>query len=161
MGEAIDLSLRHLSSEDIRAMVAYLKSVPPISDHTSPAAVRSSSAEAQATRAQPAAGNNHDLGLHTFESACLGCHSFDGSGAVWPHASLAGNRSVNDPEAVNLTQVLFRGAQLHTLDGPVLMPAFGAAYSDAEIAAVSNYVIEHFGGKRGSVTSADVRAARN
>lgn len=141
-------------------MVAYLKSVPPISDYTNPAAVRSSSAEAQATRAQPAAGNNHDLGLHTFESACLGCHSFDGSGAVWPHASLAGNRSVNDPEAVNLTQVLFRGAQLHTLDGPVFMPAFGAAYSDAEISAVANYVTRRFGTSASAITPDEVAKRR-
>jgi mono/diheme cytochrome c family protein len=41
------------------------------------------------------------------------------------------------------------------------MPSFAAAYSDAEIAAVSNYVIGHFGGKRGKVTVADVRASRN
>ena len=30
------------------------------------------------------------------------------------------------------------------------MPPFADAYSDEEIAAVSNYVIGHFGGKRGS-----------
>ena len=45
--------------------------------------------------------------------------------------------------------------------GDTLMPSFAAAYSDEEIAAVSNYVIGHFGGKRDSVTSTDVRAARN
>ena len=38
------------------------------------------------------------------------------------------------------------------------MPSFAAAYSDAEIAAVSNYVIGHFGGKQGKVTAAEVRA---
>jgi len=36
-----------------------------------------------------------------------------------------------------------------------------AAFFDAKIAAVSKYVIGHFGEMQGSVTSADVRAARN
>ena len=45
--------------------------------------------------------------------------------------------------------------------GDNLMPSFAAAFFDAKIAAVSKYVIGHFGEMQGSVTSADVRAARN
>jgi mono/diheme cytochrome c family protein len=39
------------------------------------------------------------------------------------------------------------------------MPSFGADYTDAEIAAVANYAISHFGGKQGQVTAkvADAR----
>ena len=40
------------------------------------------------------------------------------------------------------------------------MPSFGAAYSDVELAAVSNYVIGHFGGKTGRVTPAKVEKHR-
>jgi mono/diheme cytochrome c family protein len=40
------------------------------------------------------------------------------------------------------------------------MPSFGKAYSDAEVAALANYVIGHFGGKRGEVTPNSVDAAR-
>jgi mono/diheme cytochrome c family protein len=40
------------------------------------------------------------------------------------------------------------------------MPSFGAAYTDAEIAAVANYAIGHFGGKQGQVTAKNVAAAR-
>jgi mono/diheme cytochrome c family protein len=40
------------------------------------------------------------------------------------------------------------------------MPSFSAAYTDAEIAAVANYAITHFGGKRGKVAAKDVAAAR-
>jgi mono/diheme cytochrome c family protein len=40
------------------------------------------------------------------------------------------------------------------------MPPFGAAYSDAELAAVANYVIAHFGGKAGNVTPQDVARHR-
>ena len=41
-------------------------------------------------------------------------------------------------------------------DQNVFMPPFGLAYSDAELAAVANYVIAHFGGRAGRVTPEDV-----
>jgi succinate dehydrogenase hydrophobic membrane anchor protein len=53
------------------------------------------------------------------------------------------------------------GVKIGSPKGDNLMPSFAAAYSDAEIAAVSNYVIRHFGGKRGEVTAASVRASRD
>ena len=40
------------------------------------------------------------------------------------------------------------------------MPPFGAAYSDAELAAVANYVIARFGGMTGRVTPEAVAKAR-
>jgi mono/diheme cytochrome c family protein len=42
----------------------------------------------------------------------------------------------------------------------VFMPAFADAYSNAEVAALANYVVAHFGGKHGSVTADDVAAQR-
>jgi mono/diheme cytochrome c family protein len=68
---------------------------------------------------------------------------------------------VNDPSGVNLVSAVLKGVKVGSPEGDNLMPSFAAAYSDEEIAAVSNYVIGHFGGKQSSVTSADVRAARN
>jgi mono/diheme cytochrome c family protein len=41
------------------------------------------------------------------------------------------------------------------------MPAFGSAYSDTEVAALTNYVIAHFGGKQGGVTPDEVAKRRN
>jgi mono/diheme cytochrome c family protein len=40
------------------------------------------------------------------------------------------------------------------------MPPFGPGYSDAELAAVANYVIAHFGGKTGRVTPEAVAKGR-
>jgi mono/diheme cytochrome c family protein len=40
------------------------------------------------------------------------------------------------------------------------MPAFGSAYSDADIAAVSNYVTARFGAKGSAITADDVRKLR-
>jgi mono/diheme cytochrome c family protein len=40
------------------------------------------------------------------------------------------------------------------------MPAFGSTYSDAEIAAVANYVTERFGTKGSSIGEPDVANLR-
>src|SRR5437868_10239965 len=132
MGEAVDDSLRFLVSDDIRAMTAYLKSIPPLADSKDAAAVRTPLEGIPIAKAVLSVGGGQGFGLRVFEGACASCHSFDGGGTITPYASLAGNRSVNDPAAVNLTRVLFQGARLHTPDGSVFMPNFGAGYSDAE-----------------------------
>ena len=65
-----------------------------------------------------------------------------------------------DPDGANVTQIMLNGAHYHIKDQNVNMPPFGAAYSDAELAAVANYVIAHFGGKTGRVTPEDVARRR-
>ena len=45
-------------------------------------------------------------------------------------------------------------------DQTIFMPPFGQAYSDAELAAVANYVIAQFGGKAGRVAPQDVAKQR-
>ena len=67
---------------------------------------------------------------------------------------------MNDPSGMNVTQAVLHGVNLPLGDGAAFMPAFGKSYSDAEVAAVANYVIGRFGGKTGKVTPAAVRKAR-
>ena len=59
-----------------------------------------------------------------------------------------------------LVQVILKGSHMTTPQGSAFMPPFEAAYSDVEIAALSNYVLGHFGGKKGTVTPEKVAAAR-
>ncbi len=99
-------------------------------------------------------------GLALFEGACASCHQWNGSGRQTPYASLQGTRSVNDPSARNVTEVILQGAKGRVGDSDVFMPAFADAYSNAEVAALANYVVAHFGGKHASVTADDVAARR-
>ena len=70
------------------------------------------------------------------------------------------NSTVNDPSAKNVTEVILEGAKMRVGDSDVFMPAFAEGYSNAEVAALANYVVAHFGGKQGSVTAEDVAARR-
>src|SRR3546814_9983591 len=74
----------------------------------------------------------------------MGCHGWTGVSPVSRHATLTGVRSVNDPSATNVAQVVLHGVHRDTPEGLLLMPAFGQAYTDREIAAVANYVTARF-----------------
>jgi mono/diheme cytochrome c family protein len=149
MGEAVSNSLQYLSPHDITALVEYLRTVQP-----QPGA-------ANATSAPAAEKTADDPGGRIFEGACAGRHEWDGQGRETPYAALAGSQTVSDPKGLNLIQVLLSGASLQVKGGTIFMPSFASAYSDAELAAVANYVIEHFGGKTGQATAEDIRKGRS
>jgi mono/diheme cytochrome c family protein len=161
MGEAIDLSLRHLSSEDIAALTRYLRTIPAQRSEFTAQIDRHPATLNGATAWSPGPDRNESIGFQIFASACASCHGWDGAGQQTDHAEFLGSPAVNDPSGVNLVRAVLAGVKIGSPRGDNLMPSFAAAYSDAEIAAVSNYVIGHFGGRRGKVTAADVRAARD
>ena len=155
MGEAVDQSLGQLAPEDIRAIVAYLRSVPPVA-----------STDLPATPAPPAPPSHKDggtadaRGKMVFEGACVSCHGWTGESAVSPTATLTGAWAVNDPAATNVAQIVISGTRRSTPDGALSMPAFGNAYSDDEIAAVANYVTARFGAKGSKLSAQDVAELR-
>ncbi len=77
-----------------------------------------------------------------------------------PHATLTGTRAVNDPSAINVAQAVLHGSKQLPSDGSVAMPAFAAAYSDRDIAAVANYVTARFGAQGSAITPENVRKLR-
>jgi mono/diheme cytochrome c family protein len=156
MGEAVDWSFSKLEPEDIRAVVTYLRTIPAIASPDLPA-----------TLAPPAPASHRDgggtpnvRGKMVFEGACVSCHDWTGESPITPLATLTGSRAVNDPSATNVTQIVISGTKRHTPPGAVSMPAFGGTHSDAEIAAVANYVTARFGSKGSQVTEQDVAGLR-
>ncbi|MDO9368461.1 MAG: cytochrome c [Sphingopyxis sp.] len=153
MEEAVRLSLSKLDPSDIRAMIVYLRSVPPIRSSRSPAMARAASA-------LPAKGpEDNSEGKRIFEGACSSCHGWSGAGQLSGTAMLTGNRAVNDPTAANVALMILHGAGRPEASG-AYMPAFGKAYSDAEVAAVANYVTARFGASASRLSAADVKALR-
>jgi mono/diheme cytochrome c family protein len=156
MGEAVDHSLSHLGQEDIRAVVAYLRTVPAIASPDLPA-----------TLAPPAPASHRDgrgtadpRGKIVFEGACVSCHGWTGESPLSPFATLTGAWAVNDPSAANVAQIVISGTKRTMPPGAISMPAFGATHSDAEIAAVANYVTARFGSKASQLTAKDVAELR-
>jgi mono/diheme cytochrome c family protein len=157
MGEAVDESLSHLKSSDISAMVTYLRSVASVGTSDLPPP------KTNPAPPSPAEGMAVNVDLHgkaVYEGACAGCHGWTGISPVIPFATLTGTRAVNDPTANNVAQVIIRGAQRHTANNADDMPAFGTAYSDAEIASVANYVTARFGAQGSQLTMARVAQLR-
>jgi mono/diheme cytochrome c family protein len=157
MGEAVDESLSHLKPADIAAMVTYLRSVAGIATSDLPAPKSNPAPPLQA------AGPGASVDAHgkaVYEGACAGCHGWTGISPVIPFATLTGTRAVNDPTANNVAQVIIGGAQRHAASAAANMPAFGAAYSDAEIASVANYVTARFGAAASDLTAARVAKLR-
>jgi mono/diheme cytochrome c family protein len=161
MGEAIDLSLRHLSYEDIAALTRYLRTIPAQRSELAAEIDHQPATLNGATAWSPGPDRDESIGFQIFASACVSCHGWDGLGQQTDHAEYLGSPAVNDPSGVNLVRAVLEGIKIGSARGDNLMPSFAAAYSDAEIAGVSNYVIAHFGGKQGKVTAADVRTSRN
>ena len=92
-------------------------------------------------------------GEELFASACQGCHMPDGKGAVGAGAypSLAQNSNLESGGYP--VYVVVRGQRA--------MPPLGAMMSDAQVAAVVNYVRTHFGNAYPDAVSADdVKPAR-
>ena len=156
MGEAVDESLSQMAPEDVRAVVTYLRSVPPVVAPDLPP-IRPSPADAS-HRNGPASADAQ--GKQVFEGACASCHSWSGVSALSPLATLTGARAVNDPSARNIAQVVIGGASRTAPNGGISMPAFGSTYSDAEIAAVANYVSGRFGSRGASLSEQDVAEFR-
>jgi mono/diheme cytochrome c family protein len=155
MGEAVDHSLSQMAPDDIRAVVAYLRSVPP-----------AASTDLPATLAPPAPASHRDggtpdpRGKMVFEGACVSCHGWSGESPISPLATLTGAWAVNDPGATNVAQIVISGTRRHVPEGSVSMPAFGSTHSDAEIAAVANYVTARFGSRGSKLTAQDVAELR-
>ncbi|HVM82325.1 MAG TPA: cytochrome c [Candidatus Binatia bacterium] len=156
MGEAIDNSLSHLRPEDIKALVVYLRTVPPLADPDLPAPRQAPAAAAP--KQGPAEADARGAAL--FAGACASCHGWTGKSPVLDIATFTGARAVNDPTARNVAQAVVWGVTRQTATGPAVMPAFGHAYSNVEIAAIANYVTRRFGATPSAITADEVAQIR-
>jgi len=157
MGEAVDNSLQYLTQGDITAMVTYLRSVTGIATSDLP---EPKAGPAPSSYAEGVAANVDSTGKGVYAGACAGCHDWSGVSPVIPYATLTGVRSVNDPTATNVVQIILSGAHRRTADAGATMPAFGSAYSDTEIASLANYVTARFGAQPSAVTAQNIATLR-
>jgi mono/diheme cytochrome c family protein len=159
MAQAVHLSFQKLTPSDVSAIVEYVRSVPPVSTPDLPAPKLEPAPEHPSEGVT--ADDQNPKGHAIFASMCAGCHSWTGVNDFVPHSTLTGTRAVNDPTATNVALAVLKGASTLPPSGDIaVMPAFGQAWSDDEIAAVSNYVVARFGATPSSITADDVRKLR-
>jgi mono/diheme cytochrome c family protein len=156
MGEAVDQSFSRMSQSDIAALIVYLRSVPAIAARDLPATI------APPAPVRPDQGNAtaDARGKRVFQEACVSCHDWTGVSPISQFATISGSRAVNDPAATNVAQIVISGTIRHAPAGIISMPAFGSSYSNAEIAAVANYVTARFGTQPSRITEEDVAQLR-
>ena len=166
MAEAVEHSLQHLTDDDLKAIVVYLKGTTPIAngEETPRYGFGKPSSAEQDLRGLPGQAINEN-GFHVFSGTCAACHQADGEGNEH-YPSLFHNTATGGDNPDNLIATILFG--LHrTVNGvPTFMPAFGpdASYtdklSDRDIADVSNYVLQRFGNAAVTVAPADVARIR-
>ena len=158
MAQAVHLSFQKLTASDIAAIAEYVRSIPAVPTPDLPAPKLK---PASADPVQGVAAGSNPKGEALFASMCAGCHTWTGTNPSVPHATLTGTRAVNDPTATNVALAVLRGASTLPPSGDIaVMPSFAAAWSDDDIASVSNYVTARFGARASSITATEVRKLR-
>jgi mono/diheme cytochrome c family protein len=155
MREAVDLSLSKLPTSDIEAIVAYLRTVPPVESDEKVRVKRTSSIQNASSKK-----SDESLGSRIFAGACASCHGLGGNGLVNSRANIVGAHALADVDGSNFIRIVLQGSSDNMAAPGRTMPAFGAIYNDAEIAALTNFVIGEIGKKKGAVTAEDVAKAR-
>lgn len=153
MAEAVDVSLSRIAPSDVRAMVAYLRTIPAVGTADLPAPKMQAASDLHRVMVGGSA-----RGKQVFEGACVSCHGWSGRSMLTPDATLVGARSVNDVTAINVAQTVLSGIERPSPN--LSMPSFRNAYSDAEIAEVANYVTSRFGTRGSKLTAKDVAKMR-
>src|SRR3546814_4467642 len=78
MVEGVDLGWRHLTPDDIRALVVYLRSVPPVTGDDPPRVVTPADPSYRVGRAE----SGDRTGEKIFAGSCMGCHGWTGVSPV-------------------------------------------------------------------------------
>ena len=173
MAKVVSLSLSRLTAEDMGAIVAYLRAVPPVASTKQSRRIDAMPGDPVAAQeaGAPAGGavdpegwssllaSDSVDGAVLYQSACASCHGIDGRGpAGGAFPSLRETGGVTAPEGTTLVEVIAYGVDRQVGERHALMPGFRASLDDAQIAAVANYVRTGFGGVEGGIDEGRVAA---
>jgi alcohol dehydrogenase (quinone), cytochrome c subunit len=156
MLDVVNNSTPYLSDEDIRAIAAFLKSLP------------ATASEAQfvyddaATEALDG-GKPQQAGAAIYLGACAACHGVDGKGQAPFMPPLAGNPAVLDANPSSLINLVLNGADPLVVKGvpdAYRMPQFRVQLNDAAIGEVLSFVRGAWGNGATGVTAEQVKKLR-
>jgi len=128
-----------LPEQDVRALATYFADV----DHAGDRTVSADSVVARAMSYAPldaTGAGQHDADARLYLAACASCHYNSGRTPLAVRPDLALNNALNLPEPANFIQVVLRGIDAKDGITGVVMPSFGGALSDADIARIAAYL---------------------
>jgi mono/diheme cytochrome c family protein len=138
MNAVIANSTRHLRSEDLRAIAVYLQSL------------RGTDYAGEGVSADAA-----EAGGPLYEKNCRECHGPSGRGGPFDGPPLAGSAIVQGEDAASLINVILNGSDKPAGIGAPsweAMPAYALKFTDAEIAALGNFLRANWGNRAAPVT---------
>jgi mono/diheme cytochrome c family protein len=166
MAEAIDHSLRHLNDGDLRAIAAYLKTVPALHDDadTRPAFAWGTAADdvSSIRGAELPKDPNQMSGPQLYDAYCATCHESGGEGAdngILP--SLFHNTALGSINTNNLVMAILEGVYPQPNAPDLLMPGFANELSDQQIATLGSYLVQRYGNPKAQVTPKQVGELRS
>lgn len=127
-------STKYMTPEDIDAVAQYLMQGAPSPTPPDP---------------RPAAITENADGHALFLGLCAGCHGTDGEGQPFGSVPMRSNTSAMFDDPLNLVRIIREGIPARHLTGYQRMqemPAFADRLSDAELAALVNYLRQRWGG---------------
>ncbi|PXW55030.1 cytochrome c [Methylobacterium sp. B4] len=142
MRQTIEESLSKMTEADLKAMVAYLRTIPAKQTYKEK--------DLQAFN-QPGAP-----GADTYLTYCSSCHKPDGKGIEGAVPALAGNTSVQSAGPETVINVIVGG--LAAQSGYAPMPAIGQEMTDQQIKDVTDYIRNSWGNKAPVVSETGVVA---
>jgi mono/diheme cytochrome c family protein len=152
-------NLGTVSEQDVKAIAAYIGAM--LGPATASRRQAAGAAKAQATPrpASPAAGSAD--GAVIYAGACALCHEPTGQAFSAHGINLASSKVVAMADARNLTHVILEGIDPPKASPAALMPGFGAAFTDRQIAELMAYLRSNFSDQPAwSGLEDTVRAAR-
>ncbi|SEL39639.1 Cytochrome c, mono-and diheme variants [Roseateles sp. YR242] len=158
MHEVVTQSTQHMTDEDLRAIAAYLKTLP-----ASSSAVAKFEPNEETAR-QLRSGVEPNRGAQVYVDNCAACHRTDGKGYAKAFPPIAGNATVLAPDPASLIRLVLAGGELpSTVERPsnLGMPAFADRLSDEEVAQLLTFVRQGWGNQAPTVEAAQVKQVRS
>jgi len=149
MGLAVQLSFSKLSDDDLKAIVAYVRSVPPIGDAETKAKFAQGQPFTEVAKFRGIGATSSSEALpggaaQLFAANCASCHGIGAGGSrdnYFP--SLFHNSALATGAGRNLAATILFGIDRSTADGLAFMPGFGGKATD--IAAFTNEQVVELG----------------
>jgi mono/diheme cytochrome c family protein len=157
MGDVVVHSTQHLHDDDLAAIAAYLKSLPPARQEVSTFAMNA------ATAHKLQSGINDTRGAELYVDNCAACHRTDGEGYARVFPEIAGNSTVLSADATSLIRLILLGSvSPATASAPsrLAMPGFASRLSDGEVAKLATFVRQSWGNTAPTVTVGSVKTIR-